>query len=64
MDLLPLLISVAAGGMVAALVIFWLVVRSVPHTAGGAVRQFPRQTDNVLPMDVRLVTQDEERVLH
>lgn len=64
MDLLPLLISFAAGGMVAALVIFWMVARSAPHTEGGAVRQFPRQTDNVVPMDVSLVTQREDRVLH
>lgn len=64
MDLLPLLISFATGGVVAALVIFWLVGRSSPHTDGGVARQFPRQTDNVVPMDVSLVTQREDVTLH
>ena len=64
MDLLPLLISFAAGSAVAALVIFWMVTRSAPHMGGGTISHFPRQTDEVVPMDVRLVTQDEDRVLH
>lgn len=64
MDLLPLLISFATGGVVAALVIFWMVVRSAPHIDRRITPQFPRQTDDVVPMDVRLVTQRENATLH
>lgn len=64
MDLLPLLISFAAGGLVAALVIFWLVARTAPHMDAGTIEQWRRETDEAVPADGSLVTRREDRVLH
>lgn len=63
MNLLPLLISFAAGGMVAAFVIFWMVARTAPLMDDGIIEQWRRETDQAILEDVSL-TPREDRVLH
>lgn len=62
MNLLPLLISFAAGGMVAAFIIFWMVARTAPQMDDGIIEQW-RETDQAILKDVSL-TPREDRVLH
>lgn len=64
MDLLPLLISFAAGGLVAALGIFWIVARTALPTDGGHIEQLRRETDDAVPGEGDLVTRRGDQILH
>lgn len=63
MDLLPLLISFAAGGLVACLAIFWLVARTAPHINSDVIEHLQRETDETAP-HVSLITRREDQMLH
>lgn len=64
MDLMALVLSFVAGGLVACLAIFWMFARNAPNIDGDIIERMRRETDEAPPVDGGLLMRDPDRELH
>ncbi|SFI81201.1 hypothetical protein [Aerobium aerolatum] len=64
MDMMALVLSFVAGGLVACLTIFWMFARSAPNIDGDIIEQMRRETDEAEQVDGGLLMREGKKSLH
>lgn len=64
MDLMALVLSFVAGGLVACLAIFWMFARNAPNIDGDIIEQMRRETDEAEQVDGGLLMREGHKALH